>query len=176
MGMDLDPAVLAHWDHAIARMQRRHPARWAVRGWSPEEVRDALTLALVEQPREEPLDVVRARLEELRRANRLDVRVAEIPDAPARLPSRATEEERLIEAEARDLRAAARARAEASLTRPQRRWYAAMRMAASAGAFFEASDALNLSAAARLLDRNRSSATRAYEELQTAFRRELEDE
>lgn len=170
--MEIDFAFLAQWDLAIARMQRKHPARWAVRGWSPEEVRDALTLALVEKSDGEPFDVIRERLKELKKANRLDVRVAEIPDAPVRLPPRATEEEHLIEAETESLRAAARSRAEASLSQPQRRWYAAMRMAANAGEFFEASDSLNLSAAARLLDKNRSSATRAYEELQTTFQRE----
>jgi len=170
--MEIDPTFLAHWDQAIARMQRRHPARWAVRGWSPEEVRDALTLALVEQANEPPLDVIRTKLKELKKAHRLDVRVAEIPDAPVRLPPRATEEEQLIEAETASLFASARARAEASLSQPQRRWYAAMRMAANAGEFFESSDTLNLSAAARLLDKNRSSATRAYEELRTTFQRE----
>ena len=178
--MEIDPAWLGRWDQALARMQRKHPARWSVRGWSPEEVRDELTLRLLEvMTREGACDalvVARARLSELRKANRLDQRVADIPDAPVRLPPPATGEARMIETEADALRASARQRAEASLTQPQRRWYAAMRMAANAGEFFEASDELNLSAAARLLDRNRSSAARAYEELRATFTRELERE
>jgi hypothetical protein len=64
-----------------------------------------------------------------------------------------------------------RERAEASLSKPQRQWYAAMRMAANAGSFFEASGDLNLSAAARVLDKNRSSAQRAFAEIRTAFAR-----
>src|SRR5688572_4265909 len=38
----------AKWEKALARLQRAHPARWSVRGWSPEEVRAELTLRLIE--------------------------------------------------------------------------------------------------------------------------------
>ena len=38
----------AKWQRKLARLQRAHPERWRVPGLSPEEVRDALTLRLIE--------------------------------------------------------------------------------------------------------------------------------
>ena len=168
--MDL-VSYVAKWERSIARMQRAHPARWSVRGWSPEEVRDALTLRLVEAGEvEDPMAVVRARLRELRSANR--IRQAPGPtDSGLSYAPPPTQEEAWLDAEAAASRATARAKAEAALSKPQRQWYAAMRMAANAGEFFEASGELNLSAAARLLDKNRSSAQRAFAELRTIFSR-----
>lgn len=177
----------ATWARAIARLQRAHPRRWSVRGWSEEEVRDALTLRLVEVVRGErdaferydrdgkpwALVVMRTRLDELRKANRLDARPTTFEEAP--LPSRLPDQEEEWLAREEDARREiARQRAERTLTIPQRRWYAAMRMAANAGAFFRSSDALNLAAASRTLGKNRSSAQRAYRELQTVFARERE--
>ena len=40
--------TLGRWERKIAALQRRHPGRWSVRGWSDGEVRDALTLCLFE--------------------------------------------------------------------------------------------------------------------------------
>ena len=56
----------------------------------------------------------------------------------------------------------------------KRRWFDALKLSASAGSFFAASAEPNLSAAARLLGKNRSSAQRSYRELQLRFGRELE--
>jgi hypothetical protein len=47
-----------------------------------------------------------------------------------------------------------------------------MRVAANDGAFFESSDDLNLSAAARVLGKDRSSAKRAWDVLRARFARE----
>jgi hypothetical protein len=59
------------------------------------------------------------------------------------------------------------------LSESERPWYAALRLAAHQGAFFEASDRLDLSAASRLLGKDRSSAHRAYREIQAHFQAEL---
>lgn len=64
-------------------------------------------------------------------------------------------------------------RAEQSLSRPQRRWLAALKLSARSGGFFQASAKPNLSAASRVLGKNRASAQRAYRELQARFSREL---
>jgi hypothetical protein len=64
--------------------------------------------------------------------------------------------------------------AQRQLSRPQRRWLAALKLAANCGGFFASSDELNLSAASRVLQKHRSSAQRAYRELETQFQRELE--
>jgi hypothetical protein len=71
-------------------------------------------------------------------------------------------------------RALAQQRAEQALSRPQRQWLSALKLSARAGGFFESSAEPNLSAASRVLGRNRSSAQRAYGELQTRFGRELQ--
>lgn len=175
------------WERRISRLQRAHPARWCVPGWSDEEVRDALTLSLIEAlraPDPEPapatagaaakewgLCVIERQLARLRRTFRLRARTADLRDAP--LPARGpTEEERWLEREDDAARAVAGHLAELGLNRPQRRWLAALREGARAGAFFQASDAPNLSAASRLLGKNRSSAQRAFRELQVRFDRE----
>jgi hypothetical protein len=171
----------AQWDTALGRLQRAHPARWSVRGWSPEEVRAELTLRLIEvlleDPEREgedwPLVVMRERLNELRRVHRLDATPMEFDDAPL-VPRESTPEEDCLDAEEETAFALARDRAVSGLTVPQRRWFAAMRMAANGGAFFRASQALNLSEASRVLGKNRSSAQRAFRELQEVFVRELD--
>lgn len=177
---------LRKWERSLQRLQAKHAPRWAVRGVSPEEVRDALTLRLLEVVRgprdafaafdrpgkEWALCVMRARLSELRRAHRLRETPMELEGAPLVLRP-PDQEELCMEVEAEALRAVARCRAEAQLSRPQRQWFAAMRMAASQGAFFASSDDLNLSAASRVLGKNRSSAVRAYREISATFEREL---
>jgi hypothetical protein len=65
-------------------------------------------------------------------------------------------------------------RAEETLSRPQRTWLAAMKLSANAGAFFESSGNFNLAAASRVLTKDRSSAHRAFGELQSHFGQELE--
>jgi len=160
-----------------------------VPGWSDEEVRDALTLRLVEAVRAPAADasavpcplsdaskewglrVVERHLALLRKTFRLRTRTVDLRQAP--LPGREpTEEERCLEREADAARAIAGRFAELSLNQPQRRWLAALKEAARAGAFFRASDAPNLSVASRLLGKNRSSAQRAFHELQARFDRE----
>jgi hypothetical protein len=86
-----------------------------------------------------------------------------------------TFEERTLEVEHEALLARASERAHETITGPQRRWLSAMKLAARFGEFFESSDRLNLSAASRILGKHRSSATRAYKELQEHFQDELED-
>lgn len=173
-------------DRAFARLQRAHPQRWRVAGLSDDEVRDALTLRLIElivatpadAPRGRPgkawsLCVAQAHLAHLRRSFRLGALPTDFDATPVleRAPGL---EERWIELEADHRRALAGERAEHQLNRPQRRWLAAMQHAAADGEFFASSDQLNLSAAARQLGKNRSSAQRAYGALQECFRRELE--
>jgi hypothetical protein len=48
-----------------------------------------------------------------------------------------------------------------------------LKLSARSGGFFESSAEPNLSAASRVLGKNRSSAQRAYRELQTRFTAEL---
>lgn len=184
-----DAALVAYeqkWTKRLRALQRRFPARWSAPGLSAEELRDELALRLVEAVRTRPEERTRhARagkewglvfLVHARRsvaaAFRLNVVLAEPEGAPdfGRGP-RSAEELLLEEEDARGF-VAARERAERGLSLPQRRWLSAMKLSANAGAFFEASGRLNLAAAARLLDKNRSSATRAWDELAEHFRRE----
>jgi hypothetical protein len=183
-----DAALIAYdrkWARRLAKLQRAHPSRWRLPGLSDEELRDALTLRLI--------DAVRTRSEELskhhrpgkewgllflarqRRIMRSSFRLQVVLTDPSPVFDRTLdEEERLIADQTLSAMALARQRAEARLTRPQRRWLAAMKMMANAGAFFESSGRLNLSAVSRMLDKNRSSAQRAFEELQHRFVRELQ--
>jgi hypothetical protein len=163
-------AFLAAWERRIAKMQRAHPERWHVPGLSDEEVRDAITLALMEEPDVDAWPIVESKLAELRKRFRLPVAPADLRRAPIR--DRALDQEEALLAHEGDAAFAdACTSAEASLGRPQRRWLAAMKMAANNGAFFRTSDVLNLSEAARILGKNRSSAARAYAELRDRFKR-----
>jgi hypothetical protein len=185
-----DAALIAYqrkWEIKLARLQRAHRQRWRVPGLSEEEVRDALTLRLIEAIRELPevrpehcrpgkewgLCVALAELSVLRRRFRLGATPTDFEDAPVaqRTPS---QEERWLELEADGCRVHAAERARRQLNQPQRRWLEALNLAASDGQFFQTSDRLNLSAASRQLGKNRSSAQRAYHALQSCFQRELE--
>jgi hypothetical protein len=175
------------WERRLARLQRAHPARWRVPGLSEDEVRDALTLRLLEAIRALPevqpqhcrpgkawgLCVALDELAGLRRRFRLAATPTDFGEAPVaeRAP---TQEEHCLEVEADGLRTRAAERARRQLNQPQRRWFEALNLAASDGQFFQSSDRLNLSAASRQLGKNRSSAQRAYHALQTCFRRELD--
>lgn len=182
-----DIALIAYekkWSKRLAKLQRAHPSRWRALGISDEELRDELTLRLIDAVRTKPeerskhhragkewgLLFMAQELRALRSGFRLKVVLTE-PEPT--LDRGMTEEERLIAEEAASLLGQARERAESGLSRPQRRWYAAMRMSANAGAFFESSGKLNLSAVARMLDKDRSSAQRAFGELSNCFVREL---
>jgi hypothetical protein len=173
------------WERAIARLQRAHPQRWQVPGLSDDEVRDAVTLRLIElivappadPPRGRPgkpwgLCVAQSQLGVLRRSFRLTATPTDFAAVPLleRAPS---QEERWLALEADQRRALAAERAHRQLNRPQRSWLAAMKHSAEDGGFFESSDQLNLSAASQKLGRNRSSAHRAYRALQACFQREL---
>jgi len=79
-----------------------------------------------------------------------------------------------LDLEAERARALARERAQRSLSRTQRRWLDAFEQSVNAGAIFESSQQPNLSAAARLLGKDRSSAQRANLELQSCSMREQE--
>jgi hypothetical protein len=174
------------WERTLARLQRAHPQRWCVPGLSDDEVRDAITLRLIElvvappggePPRGRPgkrwgLCLAQRELGVLRRSFRLAATPTDFTEAAPhdRAPN---QEDACIELEADRQRALAEQRAEQQLSRPQRRWLDAMRLAASAGEFFASSNQLNLSAASRELGRNRSSAQRAYQALQARFQREL---
>jgi len=178
---------LNQWQRKLSRLQRRYPERWCVPGLSDEEVRDLLTLRLFEvvraadtstrqlqQPGKEwGLLVLRQGLGELHRNFKLRVTPGEINEAPAYRHA-PNQEEQWLEEEAEQGRMRAQARAEGGLSVPQRRWLAALKLSARAGAFFAASDEPNLSAASRLLGKSRSSAQRAYQELKTRFGREFE--
>jgi hypothetical protein len=176
----------AKWERKLSKLQRAHAQRWRVPGLSTEEVRDALTLRLVEAVRsklplrhpgragkEWGLLFAQAELRLLRKSFRLEVTPADCGEAPL-LQRPPTQEEQWLEREADTCRALAGQSARDKLSQPQRRWLSAMTFAANTGQFFHTSDRLNLSAASRLLGKNRSSAQRAYKELQTQFIDELE--
>ncbi len=178
-------AYEAKWQRKLRKLQRANPQRWHVSGLSDEEVRDALTLRLIEAVRSGTADelelplagkewgllLMLRELRVLRRKFKLRVAPADFNDAPfaARAP---TQEEQLLEGEAELRRNLARARAEQGLPLPQRRWLAALKLSARANAFFASSGAPNLSAASRMLGKNRSSAQRAYRELRARFIKE----
>jgi hypothetical protein len=182
-----DAALVAYeqkWSRSLARLQRSHPGRWRLPGLSDDELRDELTLRLIEAVRtrhEERARHQRAGKEwgllflehqrrQLRQAFRLKIVHGEISSVPERALD---EEQSLLARESATVVGLARERGERSLTRPQRRWLAAMRLTADAGAFFAASGKLNLAAVSRRLEKNRSSANRAFEELRRHFTREL---
>jgi hypothetical protein len=174
----------AKWRAALERLFRVHPARWAVPGLSDGEVIDELTLRLIEAVRsnsgelqrhhrpgrEWGLSFLAGERRRLRRSFRLNVVLADVTPV---LDRTLTEEEQLIEHQTKECYELARARGERSLSRPQRRWLAALKEGADAGAFFEASGNLNLAAASRLNGKHRSSAQRAFRELERHFGREL---
>jgi len=176
----------AKWQRKLRRLQQTFPERWRVPGLSDEEVRDILTLRLIEAVRQaSPEELALARpgrewgllimqgeLRALRRAFKLPAIPVDFSETPVLLRELG-HEERLLEGESERLFKVAEQRAEQSLSRPQRRWLAALKLSARAGGFFEVSAEPNLSAASRVLGKNRSSALRAYRELQACFSREL---
>jgi hypothetical protein len=180
-------AYQAKWTARLAKLQRLHPNGWRLPGLSDQELRDELTLRLIDAVRTMPdaraahhragkewgLLFLAHQRNVLRGGFRLKVVLAD-PTAHHGRERSFTEEERLIEAQSTSILALACERAERGLSRPQRRWLSAMKTAASAGAFFESSGRLNLSAASRLLGKNRSSAIRAFQELQSRFAGERE--
>ena len=184
-----DPAALiayeTKWSKRLAKLQQTQPARWRVPGLSVEELRDLLTLRLIDAVRTSPKELARHRRpgkewgfsflahqrKLLRRELRLELGLGD--EDPLVIDGSPSGEERLIDEQWARLVALASTRAENGLTRPQRRWFAAMKLAASAGEFFESSGKLNLSAVSRLLDKDRSSAQRAFGELRQRFMREL---
>lgn len=180
-------AYLEKWQRKLRRLQRAYPERWRVPGLSDDEVSDHLMLRLMEAVRcptpsdlaarrpgkEWGLLILRLELRALRKSFRVSTLPVDFAEAIGDSRS-LTQEETLVELEAERSRALAEARAERQLSQPQRRWLAALRLSAGAGNFFAASAEPNLSAAARLLGKNRSSAQRSYRELQLRFGRELE--
>jgi len=184
-----DSALVAYeakWQSKLLKLQRVFPGRWRVPGLSDEEVRDLLTLGLLEAVRRaDPAELGLARpgrewglliaareLKALRQSFRLKVVVTDLGEAA--LPARTLgQEEAWLELEAAQGRARAQARAEQGLSLPQRRWLGAFKASAEDGAFFESSAEPNLSAPSRALGKHRSSALRAYRELQARFCAEL---
>jgi hypothetical protein len=179
------------WTRRVVKLQQAHPARWHVHGLSPEEVRDALSLALLEllrspgevqaryrrAGREWGLSVILQALRELRKRFRVRTTVMDLGAEPLDVPlveRTPSHEERWLELETQARREFAQRSAEQRLSNPQRRWLHALRLAAEQSDFFRSSAALNLSAASRVLGKNRSSAQRAYRELQTRFQEELD--
>ena len=176
----------AKWQRKLRRLQQTFPERWRVPGLSDEEVRDLLTLRLVEAVRQAPpaelalsrpgrewgLLILQREQRKLRQAFRLPAIPVDFRETSVEMRG-LDQEERLLQGESERLFSAAEQRAEQGLSRPQRRWLAALKLSARAGGFFEASAEPNLSAASRVLGKNRSSAQRAYRELQARFAREL---
>jgi hypothetical protein len=176
----------AKWQRKLRRLQHVYPGRWRVPGLSDEEVRDILTLRLIEALRagafeaadhpcpekEWGLLIVERELRVLRKSFRLGAISADFDEAPVSIKE-SSQEEQWLELEANRRRALAQERAEESLSRPQRQWWSALKDSACAGSFFASSAEPNLSAASRLLGKNRSSAQRAYRELQNRFMAEL---
>lgn len=184
-----DTALVAYeakWRGRLARLQRRYPARWHVPGLSNEEVLDLLCLRLIEVLRSgdpellalestgRPWGLMVAVRERraLRQAFRLAITPHDFSEAPS-YRSALDQEQACLEAEEQTLFARAGECAKRQLSRPQRRWLAALELSARTGEFFAASSEPNLSAASRILGKNRSSALRAYRELQARFASEL---
>jgi hypothetical protein len=184
-----DAALVAYeakWRGRLGRLQRRYPARWHVPGLSNEEVLDLLCLRLIEALRggepellalESPsrpwgLLIAARERRALRQAFRLAMTVHDFAETPSYRES-TDQEQACLDAEEQSLFAEAGARAKSQLSRPQRRWLAALELSARTGEFFAASSEPNLSAASRILGKNRSSALRAYRELQARFSSEL---
>ena len=186
-----DSAALARyvtrWTRKIAYRQRVHAARWSVPGLSPEEVRDALSLRLWEllsgdrageraycrAGRVWGLEVAVQELRSLRRRFKLAPVSVDFWATP--LPECAPNQEaRFMELEASACRALAERQARGGLSQVQRTWLLALEAAARGGSFFRSSQALNLSAASRALGKNRSSALRAYRQLEDEFQRALD--
>jgi hypothetical protein len=167
-------------------MQQTFPQRWRVPGLSDEEVRDILTLRLIEAVRQSSLDelaltrpgrewgllIAQRELRALRRAFKLPTLAVDFSEALV-VRREPDQEEQLLASESERRFWLAEQRAEQGLSRPQRQWLAALKLSARAGGFFSASAEPNLSAASRVLGKNRSSAQRAYRELQARFSREL---
>lgn len=183
-GSQADGALVRFLDDSgrmLRRLQAAHPARWRVRGVSEEEVRDTLLLRLLEaavadpsviERRDVAFALIQTELAALRHRFRLPVTPLDFNEVAVaeRAP---TQEEQLGELEhERALREAA-ARAEATLSRPQRKWLSAMKLAARGGGFFASSQELNLAAASRACGQHRSSAQRAFGSLKAHFSREL---
>jgi len=184
-----DAALVAYeakWRARLARLQRRYPARWRVPGLSNEEVLDLLCLHLIEVLRgpdsellglESPghswgLLIAARKRRALRQAFRLAITPHDFAEAPSYRET-PNQEQACLEQEEQRLLALAGERAKSQLSRPQRRWLAALELSARSGEFFAASDEPNLSAASRILGKNRSSALRAYRELQARYSSEL---
>jgi hypothetical protein len=179
-------AYQAKWQRKLRRLQQAFPERWRVPGLSDEEVRDRLTLRLIEAVRRPtPVElelgrpgkewgmlVARLELSALRKSFRLAVGPADLSEIGNWLHA-PDQEQCYLEDEAERILARAQAHAEGELSVPQRRWLSAFKLSARAGGIFEASDEPNLSAAARMLGKNRSSAQRSYRELQLRFGRAL---
>lgn len=174
-------AYLSAWARSLSRLQRAYPARWRVPGLSEEEVRDALTLRLLEAAwgetavplpdRATALRMMREQLAALRKRFRLGATPTDFDEATLRDRSE-SEEARWLELEEDACRREAAAAAGTRLSKHQRRWLTAFELAANDGAFFASSDAPNLSAASRVMRRHRSSAQRAYQQLCAQFQHE----
>jgi len=174
------------WNVAVQRLQRTRPAQWRVSGLSDEEVRDAVTLRLLEILRLQPagfrelsqpgmawgLVVARSVLSALRARFRVQIQPTDFTHLT--LPTRAvTQEEQCLELEAEGCRTIAAARARQGLSRLQNRWLEALEKSAQRGESFENGERVNVSAASRALGRHRSSGQRVYRELCGRYRREL---
>lgn len=181
-------AYEAKWAARLSRWQRTRAERWTLYGLSPEELHAELSLRLIAELRSNPRDfegyeragrewgltfLVRQR-SVLRQQFRLKVALVEAPQ----WSTLQSQEDVLIAEESTRLLEIASERAEHALSRPQRRWLSALKLSANAGHFFDASGKPNLAAASRLLEKNRSSAQRAFAELHCRFdaeRRKLEE-
>lgn len=178
---------VARWTRKFARLQRVYPARWCVPALSPEEVRDAFSLRIWElisgdraserahcrAGRAWGLGVALRELRSLRR--RFKVAAVSVDFWATPQAERAPNQEaRLLDFEAETCRALAERQARGRLSPVQKRWLSALEAAARGGGFFRSSQALNLSAASRALGKNRSSALRAYRQLEDEFQRALD--
>ncbi len=167
--------------HTPARLEAEHPARWRIAGLSAEEVVDVLTLHLIEGVRDGAAMALQGRpgrewgllraeahVRTLRRTFRLDATPVDLRAAP--IVARTLDPEALwVEAEAERSLGAARSAAERALASNQRAWLDALRATVTEGEVFAASGKPNLTAASRRVGMNRSSALRAYRNLQQIF-------
>ncbi len=142
-------AYQKRWETKLTRLTKRYPERLSVPGLTHAEVRDMSSLRLLElvrtddescdvwaKPgREWGLAVVQFHVRELRRQFRLHAEPMDFREPLPVMGRESDHEERFLEMESEQCRWSAQRRAEDALTRPQRAWLAALKLAANSAEF-----------------------------------------
>lgn len=175
------------WRRRLEQLQRLRTSSWTIPNMTAEESIDQLELRLLEavvrherfQSHARPgcewgFLFLAAEKDSLRRVGKVfavNARTPHLCDLLGDAPLSA--EEMLISVEDQRARERALREFESSLSRPQKKWLAAFRLAFGQGDTFATSGKLNLAHVARSLGKDRSSAQRAQKELKALFDRAL---